>query len=144
MIRLAGIGHVLLRVADGVFDHPIEERASALFLSDPRHHLAAALDGGVMVGFASAVHYFHPDKPVPELFVNEVGVAPSHEGRGLGKAILRALFRHGRDLGCAQAWVLTDRSNARALRLYSASGGEEAPGDHVMFSFSLEPTAPSQ
>ena len=66
---------VLDRVADDVFDYPIDPRWTAEFLADRRHHLAVALDGDLVVGMASAVHYVHPDKP-PELWINEVGVAP--------------------------------------------------------------------
>jgi ribosomal protein S18 acetylase RimI-like enzyme len=133
----AGEQSVLERVAPEVFDEAIDAHAAQLFLADPRHHLAVAIDAGVVVGFASGVHYFHPDKPQPELFVNEVGVAPSHQGRGLGKAILACLLQHGRALGCAQAWVLTDRSNAPAMRLYAGGGGRESSSDQVMFSFAL-------
>lgn len=40
--------------------------------------------------------------------------------------------------------MLTDRSNAAAVRLYSTSGGAEAPLDQVMFSFHLDPATPSK
>ena len=133
----AGDEAVLAKVAGGVFDDEVDASAAAKFLADPRHHIAVAIAAGVVVGFASGVHYFHPDKPVPELFVNEVGVAPTHQGKGLGKSILRCLLDHARALGCGQAWVLTDRGNPRALRLYAACGGQEAPCDQVMFSFEL-------
>lgn len=56
--------------------NPIDPTWSAEFLRDPRHHIAVAIEDGVVVGIASGVHYLHPDKP-PELFVNEVGVAPA-------------------------------------------------------------------
>ena len=58
------------------------------------------------MGFASGVDYIHPDKP-REFWINEVGVAPSHRDRGLGKAVLRTLLDHARALGCREAWVLT-------------------------------------
>jgi Acetyltransferase (GNAT) family len=77
---------VLENVAPDVFDGAIDSRWAAEFLNDPRHHLAVALDPtGTVVGFASGVHYVHPDKP-PQLFVNEVGVAPTHQGRALERA----------------------------------------------------------
>lgn len=129
---------VLDRVAPDVFDEPIDPRAAAAFLADPRHHLAVACADGVVVGFASGVHYFHPDKPVPELFVNEVGVAPTHQNRGLAKAILRRLLEHGRELGCGQAWVLTDRDNTPAQRVYAAAGGTAT--EHLMYSIPLMST----
>jgi GNAT superfamily N-acetyltransferase len=90
------------------------------------------------VGFASAVHYVHPDKPSPELWINEVGVASTHRGRGLGKVILQTLFDHARALGCVEAWVLTDRGNQGAMRLYGSRGGIETPTDQVMFTFRLD------
>lgn len=90
-----------------------------------------------MVGVASGVHYVHPDKP-PEMWINEVGVAPTHRGRGLGKAIIQVLREHARRLGCRKAWVLTDRTNHVAMRLFASAGGEEAAGDHVMFNFALD------
>src|SRR5687767_3857571 len=114
---------VLGDVAPGVFDDAIEPRLVLEFLSDPRHHLAVAIDSCQVIGFASGVHYVHPDKPA-ELWINEVGVAPSHQGRGIGKAIMRTLLQHATDLGCRAAWVLTDRSNHAAMRLYASTGGE--------------------
>lgn len=128
---------VLEQVAPEVFDEAIDPDAARLFLADPRHHLAVALDAGTVIGFASGVHYFHPDKPVPELFINEVGVAPIHQNRGVAKALLRCLLQHGRQLGCGQAWVLTDQDNAAAQRVYAASGG--TPSTHLMYSITLSP-----
>jgi ribosomal protein S18 acetylase RimI-like enzyme len=91
---------------------------TAEFLSDPRHHLVAAIDHGAVVGFASAVHYVHPDKRSPEMWINEVGVATTHRGRGVAKAILQRLLDVAREDGCVEAWLLTDRTNEAALRLY--------------------------
>jgi len=133
-IRMLGPGDapVLERVADGVFDNKVDARWTSEFLADPRHHLAVAVDGDEVVGMASGVHYVHPDKP-PELWVNEVGVAPSHRRRGIGKLLLRALFAHGRTLGCTEAWLGAEESNVAARRLYGAVGGAEAPIMYVTF-----------
>lgn len=123
------------RVAPGVFDGAIRPDRLREFLRDPRHHLVVARDGQVVVGMASGVHYVHPDKE-PELWINEVAVAPSHRGRGIGTRLVRALLDRGRALGCREAWVLTDRENEAALRLYAACGGG-VPEDQAMVSFDL-------
>jgi aminoglycoside 6'-N-acetyltransferase I len=127
---------VLRNVAPGVFDHALKPALIAEFLRDGRHHLAVAIEDGTMIGFASGVHYVHPDKP-SELWINEVGVAPSHHRRGIGKAIIEALLQHAKRLGCREAWVLTDRTNQAAMRLYASTGGKEAPHDQVMFTYFL-------
>ena len=139
-IRLLGAGDegVLDRVDADVFDDPIDTGRAREFLSDPRHHVAVAIDDGVVVGFASGVHYVHPDKPVPELWVNELGVASTHRQRGIGKAVLDCLLDAGRALGCTQAWVLTERDNVPAMRLYASIDGAQAPSDHAMISFLLD------
>jgi aminoglycoside 6'-N-acetyltransferase I len=138
-IRLLGPGDraALDRVAPDVFDNPIDARWAAEFFADARHHLAVAVDGDLVIGMASAVHYIHPDKP-PELWINEVGVAAAYQQQGIGGRLLRALFDHGRELGCGQAWVLTDWENEAARRLYASVGGREEPPDGaVLVTFEL-------
>jgi ribosomal protein S18 acetylase RimI-like enzyme len=136
VVRVLGSdeAHVLDHVAADVFDHAVDPRWCAEFFADPRHHLVVALDGEVVVGMASGVHYVHPDKP-PELWINEVGVAPTHEGRGLGRRLVSTLVVHGATLGCREAWVLTSPSNEAANRMYRAAGGEPDGESTVMFTF---------
>lgn len=128
---------VLARVAEGVFDYPVRRELCAEFLQDGRHHLAVAVEEGEVIGMASGVHYVHPDKEA-DLWINEVGVAEAHRGRGVGKALVRVLLEEGRRLGCREGWVLTDRGNAAAMRLYGSCGGKETPPDSVMFTFPLQ------
>jgi ribosomal protein S18 acetylase RimI-like enzyme len=133
---------VLMSVAEDVFDNPVDPRLAREFLEDPRHHLAVSIDDGVVVGFASAVHYVHPDK-APQLWINEVSVAPTHQQRGFGKSMLKLLFEVGRAQNCTVAWVLTNRTNAAAMALYSSLGGregadDEGPSDTTLgYSFDL-------
>ena len=136
-ILRSGDETVLEHVAADVFDDDINMQSTAAFLADNRHHIAVALEDGVVVGFASAVEYFHPDKAYPELWINEVGVAPENQSRGIGKALMNRLLELARDLGCADAWVLTEKSNEAAKRLYTSAGGTEAAECPVMFTFSV-------
>ena len=129
---------VLDSVAPGVFDHPVDTEAARAFLADPRHHIVVAVDHGTVVGFVSAVHYVHPDKPRPELWVNEIQVAPTHRRRGLARVLLDKVLALGRERHCAEAWVLTDVGNTAARRLYSSLGGVEGSQDALMFTFQLD------
>jgi aminoglycoside 6'-N-acetyltransferase I len=119
-----------------VFDNDVDPKLAREFLADPHHHIAVALDNGVVVGFASAVDYIHPDKP-RELWVNEVGTAPTHQGQGIAKRVMVALLAHGKALGCTVAWVLTDKDNTAARALYKSAGGSELSTEVVHVEWEL-------
>jgi ribosomal protein S18 acetylase RimI-like enzyme len=126
------------RIADDLFDNAISFALVRLFLNDPRHHICIAIVDGYIIGFASAVDYIHPDKP-RELWINEVGVAQPWQRQGIGAELMQMMFQHGRELGCAQAWVLTEPDNAEANALYRSVArlGDEPPVSVVLHSFVL-------
>ena len=128
---------LLSNVADDVFDNPVDEKYAVEFLNDPRHHIVAAIDNDTMIGFASAVNYIHPDKP-PELWINEVGVATSHQKKGIGKALMKEMLLLGQELGCKTAWVLTEKDNIPANGIYKSVGGNVDEGDTVMYEFDIK------
>lgn len=138
-IRLLAPGDegLLERASDDVFDHAPKPDAVAEFLRDPRHHVVVALEDGEVVGFASGVHYVHPDKD-PELWIAEVGVVSARRGRGIAKALMRALLDRGRALGCREAWVLTERGNVPARGLYAGLDGAHVDEDVVLYSWRLD------
>ena len=129
---------VLDNIADDVFDHAIHPRWCAEFFADPRHHLAVALDGDLVVGMASGVHYVHPDK-APELWINEVAVAPTHQNLGIGRRLVATLVGHGEAIGCNEAWVLTSPDNEPAKRMYRATGAIPHEELSVMFTYRTQP-----
>lgn len=137
-IRILGPGDesLLLESAPGVFDDAVQPALAREFLSDARHLLSVAIDGSTIVAMASGVLYVHPDMPT-EMWVNELGTAPSHRGRGLAKAVLGALLARAREGGCGEAWVLTDGGNEAAMRVYEGLGGVQARTPSVMFTFRL-------
>jgi ribosomal protein S18 acetylase RimI-like enzyme len=129
-------GARLSAVAPDVFDHQVRPEYLRAFLDDPCSHLAVAIDDGVVVGMASGLVYGHPDKPL-QLFVNEVGVAPSHRRRGLGRALVRCLLERGREVGCSEAWVAAKKGDAAARGLYLAAGGREDGDLTVVYTYPL-------
>jgi aminoglycoside 6'-N-acetyltransferase I len=98
---------VLRNVAPEVFDHALKPALIAEFLRDGRHHLAVAIEDGTVIGFASGVHYVHPDKP-SELWINEVGVGPSHHRREATR-LPRGLGAHRSHESGSDASVRFDR-----------------------------------
>ena len=136
-IRLLGPNDapVLDHVADDVFDHAVVPSLASEFLNDSRHHLIVAIHEGQVIGMITAVDYLHPDKAT-QLWINEVGVAPPFHRQGIGRALLRAMLAHGRELGCTEAWLGTEHDNVAARGLYEDAGSVAEP--FVLYSFDME------
>ncbi len=133
-----GEADLLSNVVPGVFDDAIDTSRAAEFLADPHHHLVVAISDAGIVGFASGIHYLHPDKPDPEFWINEIAVAPAERGRGVGRRLVAAILEVARNAGCGEAWVLTDTDNASAIHLYSRIAGVCRRDPQLMFTFTLE------
>lgn len=127
---------VLSNVADDVFDNPVCPDLAAQFLNERHNLLAVALADTRVVGMASAFIYLHPDK-LPQLFVNEVGVAAQYQRQGIAKRLLCLVLEGGRRAGCTEAWVATEEDNVAARGLYIAASGVEEPDRAVVYTYRL-------
>ena len=121
-----------VRAAERVFDHPVDIEAARRFLEDERSHLLIAYVDGEPAGFVSGAELLHPDRARPELFLNELGVLPAYQGRGVGRALVTRLWELAAGRGCRGMWVLTDDANAAAKKVYGGTGGVRQ-ADQVMF-----------
>lgn len=124
-IRLIGPGDEPLfdRVAADVFDEPVDAARLSAYLAEPGHHMMVALNAGEIVAQCAAVIHRHPDKPT-ELYIDEVGVTPALQRRGIARRLLDAMLAHGRALGCEEAWVGTEPGNGPARGLYASYGSD--------------------
>lgn len=123
------------RIAPEVFDEPVRPDRLAAYLAEPNHHLIVAIDDGLIVGQCAAVVHRHPDK-VTELYVDEVGVSPAWQRRGIARRLLDEMCAFGKSIGCVEAWVGTEPDNLPARALYESArkvGGEA----FVMYLFDL-------
>ncbi len=134
---------LLRQTAQDVFDHPIEAPQLQKFLDDPRHVMMLAVDGNTVVGMASAFEYFHPDKK-PQLFINEVGVAPTHRRRGIGRDLVTALLNEAGSRECVFAWLGTDVDNKPAQACFASVAGAASPQPFLLYEWDLPERADSR
>ena len=125
------------QIAQDVFDSDVSAALLEAFLFDQRHHIVIAKDGEMIIGFASAVDYIHPDKP-REMWINEVGVGGAWRGQGIAKKLLSLMLNHCHELGCAEAWVLTEPENAAANALYRSIARKHHPEPKVAIIHSFK------
>jgi len=116
-------------LSDAYLDGPAPAERAALWEQrfrepKPNQHVIVAEADGRLTGFACA---FGADDPQWGTLLDNLHVAPDLKGRGLGKALLRAIAEW-----CAAShpgvplhlWVL--EGNERAIRFYEALGGRRA------------------
>jgi [ribosomal protein S18]-alanine N-acetyltransferase len=123
-----------VKAAEHLFDDPVEVEATRRFLADEANVLLIAFEDGEPAGFVSGTELTHPDKAVPEMFLNELAVDEAFRGRGIGKALVTELWRLAQSRGCRGMWVLTDDDNAAANRVYSAAAGVRV-GAQIMYQW---------
>lgn len=126
----------LSNLAPEVFDHKINPQHLQAFLDDDRHVMFIAIDGKTVVGMASAVEYFHPDKPA-QLWINEVGVATTHRRRGIGRKLVQALITAAEERRCVYAWLGTDINNVPAQGCFASIPEGETPQKFLLYEWDL-------
>jgi ribosomal protein S18 acetylase RimI-like enzyme len=124
------------QVAPEVFDNPINSKHLDDFLDDPRHIMLVALEDGLVVGMASGVEYFHPDKP-PQLWINEVSVSPAYQRRGIGRKLTGTLVEAARKRGCVSVWLGTAVDNAAAQACFGSVQDVAAPQPFLLYEWNL-------
>lgn len=93
----------------------------------------AILDG-TMAGFA--IHHHHASTWVAgdDCYLEDLFLAPSARGMGLGRALIDDLITLSRAKGCKRLYWHTDRENATARRLYDHYVKEDG---HVRYRLTL-------
>lgn len=141
IVRLSPENASLLgNIAADVFDCPIQAAALDAFLECPRHVMYLAVEEGQVVGMASGVEYFHPDKP-SQFWINELGVAPKDQRKGIGSKLLKSLLDEAGRRGCHVAWVGTETDNLAANMCYRSVEGVPDGKGFVMYEWPLKPAA---
>lgn len=120
-----------------VFDNAIDPVQLQAFIDDSRHVLFMAVIDGAVVGMASGVEYYHPDKK-PQMWINEVGVADKFQRQGIGRGLVAALIGEAKSRGCDCAWLGTEPGNVAANACYRAVPGVSSPESFVLYEWSLD------
>ena len=86
-----------------------------------------AEESGAAVGFlcCQALRSVCYDEPWVE--ITELYVAPTHRGRGAGRALIDAAIRHAQEAGASEVVLRTNARNSAAQNLFARIGLEAAP-----------------
>ncbi len=135
-VHLLGPGdeELLIRAVRMIGEAELSALQAQNHLDDQALVAVAAVEHGEPVGFVYGYvlrRFEHTD-----VLIYSVDVAEAYRRRGVGRAMMERLHALKDQRGWAGMWVLTNRSNPAAMRLYESAGGIiPLPDDVVMFDF---------
>ncbi len=77
-----------------------------------------AQEGDILVGFAHCVLHHSTWAIGESCYLEDLFVAPEARGKGVGRALIEAVYAHADALGCERVYWLTHESNVAARGLY--------------------------
>ena len=84
---------------------------------EPVHALVAE-SGGELVGLTHYLFHRSTTRIVPVCYLQDLFTAESVRGRGVGKALIEAVYAKAKTAGCDRVYWQTHETNATAMRLY--------------------------
>ena len=123
-------------VDSDVFDHAIDRGRIAAYVADPLHALFVAAEDGLVVGQIRGSVHLQPDR-APDLYIDNLGTAPSHQRRGIASALMKRMLGWGKAQGCTFAWVATENNNGGAQGFYAAQAFTH--DTITMFALEMDP-----
>ena len=103
--------------------------------SDDGMLLGARDAGGELLGYACLYWHFSSLSATESVLMNDLFVAESARGRGVGRALIEASAAVARDRGASQLEWSTAPDNVTAQRLYDSTGAERSE----WVSYELDP-----
>ncbi len=112
---------LLSNIADDVFDDPIAATYLNAYLNAAGHALFVACMDGQVVGHIRGVVLHQPDT-ASNLFIDNLGVTPDLQRRGIATQLFHALSAWAKARGATGMWVAAESDNEQAKAFYTALG----------------------
>jgi GNAT superfamily N-acetyltransferase len=110
--------------------HPLAPEVRRALIPGLQRHpttiVFLAFAGEAAVGVAVCFLGFSTFKAQPLINIHDLGVLPSHRGRGVGSLLMAAVEQKARALGCCKLTLEVLEHNLRARQVYTKLGFAQA------------------
>ncbi len=114
-----------------------DETSLKEMMSNPDYVLLIAYDEEMPVGVAIATKLLKPDGE-HWLYVDELGVKPSHRKRGIGRSLMEKLLAIAKEWNLHEPWLGTEPDNDAANHLYQSLNPSETE-TFVGYTYKINP-----
>ncbi len=118
----------------------VRERVVPALRDHPTSLVLLAFVDDEPVGVAVCFFGLSTFRARPLLNIHDLAVLPQHRGKGVGRALLRAVEEHARRRGCCRLTLEVRDDNTTGRTLYRRVGFEDSmPGSSVPTRFLVKP-----
>ena len=109
---------------------PLSDEVRRNLISGLREHPTTAIfqayQGRNAIGIANCFIGFSTFAARPLINIQDLAVLPGHREQGIGRLLLEAVERKGREIGCCKLTIEVQENNHRARHVYASVGFSQA------------------
>ena len=102
------------------------------FLEHPQNLAFISILNGEICGFIYGYSLMALDA-APQLFIYSVDVFNNYQNKGIGSKLFQYAVDYSRKNGFSECFVITDKGNKRACRIYEKAGGKNDYEDEIVY-----------
>ena len=99
------------------------------FLSEQQNIAHVAKLDDTLIGLIYGYSLTRMDGKAPQFFIYSVDIHPAYQDKGYGSQFVWFVVDWARENGFCESWVLTDKDNPRACRVYEKAGMKHSMND---------------
>jgi ribosomal protein S18 acetylase RimI-like enzyme len=111
---------------------------AAVFFGDSNNILLVAYTNGIPSGFLYAYVLKSLKTAYPKMFLYSIDVFESCRRKGIASKLITALKKLAKINKCSEIFVMTNKGNEAAMKLYVKTGGKVENNDDVLFVYDRE------
>lgn len=107
------------------------------FLSDKNNWAYVACYEGDIAGFAFG-YILDTFYSKPMCYIHSIDVAEEYRRKGFGKTLMNKIIDDCKDNGIKECFLITNKSNVSAVKLYESVGGRLLNDDDIVYEWNFE------
>lgn len=92
---------------------------------------------GKIIGFATAYILLKPNSK-KVFYLDAIDIMADYRGNGYGAKLMEFIRDYAKSLGCAEMFLVTNKSNTSACKCYEKTGGVSESQDDVVYVYNFE------